>query len=425
MNCQRPEWRHYFLAQAKLVDEETDLDAVVDWLKGYRPFVPNIFHWLPWVFFSLFIVLTMLIMVMDLPLDYIGYLVLIGLGITARSYRQISRLARRADQVKSIFKQYSLLLQHIENADFQAPQLRFQQQRLKTTDGFASTCMTRFSKLLDIMDYNNNIFYIVLGNGTFLGALWSAFRIETWIRRYGHQVESWFEVIAFFDAHVSLGNFAFNHPRYVYPILHDGPEVLKCTDLGHPLIRPEHSVNNPVTIGDTHFLIITGSNMAGKSTYLRSVGLSLVMANLGLPVCAHTYFYRPVKLITSMRSIDALHKGDSYFMAELKRLRKVVDHLVHDAHFVLLDEILKGTNSTDKANGSKRFVQKLVNMGATGIIATHDLSLCDIADDLPNVGNYHFDASIKDNELYFDYRLKEGVSQTMNASFLLEKMDLV
>ena len=153
--------------------------------------------------------------------------------------------------------------------------------------------------------------------------------------------------------------------------------------------------------------------------------MCIVMANVGLPVCAESCLYHPRKLATSMRSIDSLQRGDSYFFSELKRLKQVVQWLKQDEYFLLLDEILKGTNSHDKAIGSKRFLAKLIRMQATGLIATHDLSLCETAKDHNNVYNYHLDATISNNELTFDYLLKKGVSETMNASFLLEKMDLV
>ena len=165
--------------------------------------------------------------------------------------------------------------------------------------------------------------------------------------------------------------------------------------------------------------------MAGKSTFLRTVGLYIVKANLGLPVCASFAAYKPIKLITSMRTTDSLTDDSSYFFSELKRLQFIVNQLENEPYFVILDEILKGTNSTDKAIGSKKFVERLVQSKATGIIATHDLSLCEIETTQTAVINYYFDAEIKNNELYFDYKLKQGVCKNMNASFLLIKMGIV
>ena len=165
--------------------------------------------------------------------------------------------------------------------------------------------------------------------------------------------------------------------------------------------------------------------MAGKSTFLRTISLSIVMANIGLPVCAKKFEYSPIKLITSMRTSDSLADDESYFFSELKRLKFIVDTIKDDDYFIVLDEILKGTNSKDKAIGSKKFIKKLVDSGSTGIIATHDLSLCEIEEELKQVNNFYFDAEIKNNDLHFDFKLKKGVCKNMNASFLLKKMEIV
>jgi DNA mismatch repair ATPase MutS len=149
------------------------------------------------------------------------------------------------------------------------------------------------------------------------------------------------------------------------------------------------------------------------------------MANIGLPVCAETCNYSPIKLITSMRTVDSLADEASYFFSELTRLKFIVDEIKTDRYFIILDEILKGTNSTDKAIGSKKFIEKLVGSKSTGIIATHDLSLCEVAEELSQVKNHYFDAEIINNELHFDYQFKDGICQNMNASFLLRKMEIV
>ncbi len=165
--------------------------------------------------------------------------------------------------------------------------------------------------------------------------------------------------------------------------------------------------------------------MAGKSTFLRTVSLNIVLSNIGLPVCAEKFDYTPIKLITSMRTSDSLSEESSYFFSELKRLKFIVDEMKNEKYFIILDEILKGTNSKDKAIGSKKFVEKLVVSGSTGIIATHDLSLCEIEQDYTQINNLYFDAEIINNELHFDYKLKDGVCKNMNASFLLKKMEIV
>ena len=421
----KPEWRQQFSAHAALVGEPLSVDEVTNWLQNYISFVPRVMRFLPWFFFAGFCLLAFFTYQWQWSLNPIILWMVLGLGITARFYKKLLQLSQKADQVKATFKQYSSLLKIIEETPFESPQLKFQKQRLLVAGKKASEAIGHFSRLLNTMDYNNNIFYAIFGNGCGLGALWTAYGVEEWIKGYGQFVGEWFQVVAFFEAHNSLGNFAFNHPLYSYPILSDVPNMLRCEELGHPLIPKKKNVRNNIEILEKDFFIITGSNMAGKSTFLRSTGLCLVMANMGLPVFAKECLYHPRKLVTSMRSVDSLYKGDSYFLSELKRLKKVIQLLETEPYFVLLDEILKGTNSRDKAIGSKKFLARLIRAKTTGLIATHDLSLCETAKEYPNVHNYHLDATIENGELYFDYRLKEGVSQTMNASFLLKKMDLV
>ncbi len=423
--AQNPEWRQNFAAQSTLVVQEISVHRGISWLTSYKDFVPKRMRTIPALFLIGFLAVAIGVWQFQLPMVFVLLWMSMGLGITGRYYKRIAHLSQKADKIKDLFKQHSMLLRAIEDHDFNAPQLRFQKQRLKVGEKKASEVIGKFSRLLNTMDYNSNIFYAIFGNGCFLGALWTAYYIEEWIQEYKEDVIEWFDVISFFEAYTSLGNFSFNHPYYTYPIVTNGPEVIDAKSLGHPLIPSHKNIRNDFSIDAKDFFIITGSNMAGKSTFLRSVGLCMIMANLGLPVYAEECVYSPRKLITSMRSIDSLFKGDSYFLSELKRLKQVVQSVEQEDYFVLLDEILKGTNSQDKAEGSKQFLSRLVRAKATGLIATHDLSLCQTSDEYPNVHNYHLDATIQDGELSFDYTLKQGISKTMNASFLLKKMDLI
>ena len=251
------------------------------------------------------------------------------------------------------------------------------------------------------------------------------FKVEQWIKKYTDRVENWFNVIPFFDAQNSLATMAFNHQEYSYPTIENNENTIHAELLGHPLLDKAQRIDNDFAIENEQFFIITGANMAGKSTFLRTVSLAIIMANMGLPVCAKSFKYTPIKLITSMRTSDSLTDDESYFFSELKRLKFIVEAIQKDNYFIILDEILKGTNSTDKAIGSKKFVQKLVASNSAGIIATHDLSLCEIEKELSAVENYFFDAEIRDDELHFDFKLKEGICKNMNASFLLKKMEII
>lgn len=421
----KPQWRQYYSATSSLVSVETPAKQIIKWLQQYESFLPQMAKWLPLGFtlISLLIFGLGLFDIMNATL--IGYWLLLGLGITGVYVKKINILSSKTDKVKETFRQYASLLSLIENETFSSKLLKRKQQQIQQEAKKASVIFKELSKALDALDNRNNLISAIFGNGYFLSDIKNSYHIEQWIKEYANKVADWFEVVSFFDAYNSLGNFAFNQPDFVFPTLKDNNVVIKAECLGHPLLNINKRVDSNLTINNEQFFIVTGANMAGKSTFLRTVSLHIVMANVGLPVCAKSSSYSPVKLITSMRTTDSLTDDSSYFFSELTRLKYIVDAIAEEPYFIVLDEILKGTNSTDKAIGSRKFVEKLVASNATGIIATHDLSLCEIEKELEDVKNYYFDAEIINDELHFDYTLKEGVCKNMNASFLLKKMNIV
>jgi hypothetical protein len=420
----KPEWRQQYSATASLIQTETPAITTINWLQSHKAFLPKWLKFLPPVFSLVSIVLFGLVAFSDVQPAYLGYWLLVGLGISSMYLKKINQLAFHTSKVKDTFKQYASLLLLIENESFTSELLQNQQQNTQSDHKKTSEIFAQFSKQLDALDNRNNMISAIFGNGLFLFDIKNAYKIEQWMAQYHTKVSDWFDVVTFFDAYNSLGNFAFNHPDYVFPTINTN-HVIDAKQLGHPLLKADKRVDNDILIDNEQFFIITGANMAGKSTFLRTVSLHIVMANTGLPVCATSSSYHPVKLITSMRTSDSLTDESSYFFSELTRLKLIVDAIQNEPYFNILDEILKGTNSTDKAIGSRKFVEKLVASKATGIIATHDLSLCDIEAELPQVSNYYFDAEIINDELHFDYKFKTGVCKNMNASFLLKKMEIV
>ncbi len=419
-------WRQEYSAIATLTKTETSTDVIQKWLSTYIPFVPKIMQYIPLVFSMLSIGVLGMYFLDILPETALIIWLFVGLAITAFFTRKITQLGTNASKVQNTFAQYNQLLTIIENTDFESSLLQEKKKEILSDSKKTSTVIHEFSRHLSALDQNNNVVHLIFGNGLFLRGLASCFKIEKWIAMHGKSVEKWFNVIAFFDAYNSLGNYAFNHPKYTYPIIEENSNtVLNAKNAGHPLLNPKNTILNTIGIQKEQFFIITGANMAGKSTFLRTVSLQIVMANLGLPVCAEEVIYSPIKLITSMRTTDSLTDDESYFFSELKRLKYIVDEIQLDRYFIVLDEILKGTNSTDKAIGSRKFIEKLVRSKSTGIIATHDLSLCEVSEELKQVKNYYFDAEIIDNELHFDYIFKNGICKNMNASFLLKKMQIV
>jgi DNA mismatch repair ATPase MutS len=202
---------------------------------------------------------------------------------------------------------------------------------------------------------------------------------------------------------------------------------MQATQLGHPLILPEKMVYNDFSISkDEYIMLVTGSNMAGKSTFLRSAGLAVVMGMCGAPVCAEKIKFSPVKLVSSMRITDNLEESTSTFYAELKKLKQIIEAVNRNEKlFILLDEILRGTNSMDRHKGSEALIRQLIKMKASAIIATHDLALAEMEKAFESeIENYHFDVSIKGEDLYFDYKLKDGVCKSLNATILMKKIGI-
>ena len=288
--------------------------------------------------------------------------------------------------------------------------------------------LQQLSKELDRLDLRNNQFLYVLLEGSIFFQLQEIVRIERWKVRYGQHISEWLETVGELDALCSLGTFAYNHPQYTNPELTEKPFCFLATQMGHPLMPASQCVKNDATIPSRpFFLIITGANMAGKSTYLRTIGVNYLLACVGTPVCCEKLKLHPNQLITSLRTSDSLSDNESYFFAELKRLKRIIDLLNQGQQlFIILDEILKGTNSMDKQKGSFDLIRQFMQLKANGIIATHDLLLGSLIKQFPEeIRNYCFEADIKENELTFSYKLREGVAQNMNACFLMKKMGII
>ena len=418
-------WRQHFTTLASLISVKNTSNAIVNWISSYAAVLPKYVRKIQIVFSVISFVLIALYSFGFASFTYVLIWFFIGLFITGRFFKKTQNLYTEADNVREIFQQYYPLLNEIENTVFTSKTLKEKQQIITSEDKKAGVIFKEFARILDAFDQRNNIVISIIGNGLFLSEIYNAYKVEKWISRYQHIVKKWFHVVAFFDAENSLANFHFNHPKFIFPEITSEKKVISGVDLGHPLLRNENRIDNNFTINKEEFFIVTGANMAGKSTFLRTISLSIVMANCGLPVCATSFKYAPIKLITSMRTADSLTEDESYFYSELKRLKFIIDEIKETDYFIILDEILKGTNSKDKAIGSKKFVEKLSNSKSTGIIATHDVSLCALENEFIDIKNYYFDAEIVNNELYFDYTLKNGVCKNMNASFLLEKMEIV
>lgn len=330
-------------------------------------------------------------------------------------------------QLKSL-NGYARLIALAKTEDWKSAGMLELMERFNLNGQSPVQALQQLSKELDRLDLRNNQFLYVLLEGSIFFQLQEIVRIERWKVRYGQYISKWLETVGELDALCSLGTFAYNHPQYTYPELTEKPFCFLATQMGHPLMPASQCVKNDATIPSRpFFLIITGANMAGKSTYLRTIGVNYLLACVGAPVCCEKLKLHPNQLITSLRTSDSLSDNESYFFAELKRLKRIIDLLNQGQQlFIILDEILKGTNSMDKQKGSFDLIRQFMQMKANGIIATHDLLLGSLIKQFPEeIRNYCFEADIKDNELTFSYKLREGVAQNMNACFLMKKMGII
>ena len=342
---------------------------------------------------------------------------------------KISKVQALYGKKLQILGTYARLLKAIDEEPFESAVLKKVKEKIGSDHRQATQAIQKLVKLMNELDQRNNYLMYTVLNGCFFWEIWQIMRIEAWKEAHAAELPQWLEAIGEIDALNSLGTFAYNHQEdYCYPVIDTSAPFKLCGKrLGHPLMPRGQCVTNDIYMnGRPAFIIITGANMAGKSTYLRTIGVNYLLACIGCPVYAAQMELYPAKLITSLRTSDSLNDNESYFFAELKRLKLIIDKLkAGEQLFIILDEILKGTNSMDKQKGSFALIKQFMNLQANGIIATHDLLLGTLRDLFPqHIANYCFEADITGDELTFSYQLRSGVAQNMNACFLMKKMGI-
>lgn len=423
------DWRQHLQAHGlEANDEQRHSELLGKWLHD-EPFVRTNRWWqLARIIVPLWMTAGLVLGVLFLSWKIVLGFLILPAWILHRTRKQVDAAHQRTGHAEAVLQHYARLIRHLESADWQSAPL----QRLRT--GFhsdrqpASAHVQQLSYLISQLNVRYNVFAIFLN----LFALWDLHwvaRLERWREQHREALPGWFDALAEFEALSSLATARFNNPDWAFPTLSDRP-VLEAEALGHPLIHFQRRVSNDLHMPIRgHIKLITGSNMAGKSTFLRTAGLNIVLAMAGAPVCARRLTLPPIDVFTSMRTQDALHESTSSFYAELKRLKFIIE-AVEDPNrqrpvFFLLDEILKGTNSRDRHTGSRALIRQLIHSGGAGLIATHDLELGDLEARYGGaIENLCMEVQIKDSELYFDYTLKPGVSQSFNATLLMKKMGI-
>ena len=404
--------------------------ATADALAGLpRCGTGRIVRWLVLSLPGLYLLLFLLWGVGVLPGGYIGALFVALLVVAGSCAKRVTRLQETLNRSLQSLSHYSRLFAQIEQGKFESARLRQLQRECADGSGSVSRQIARLRRLLGNLDQRCNFVGFMTLNGFLLWDLRQLNAIDRWVDENRGQLPRWLDVLAQFDLCCTLATFRHNHPGYTYPEVCDSRRpVMRALALGHPLIPRERCVcNDMAPVDEGTFQVITGANMAGKSTYLRTIGINYLLGCMGAPVCARSMTFTPLPLFTGLRASDSLADNESYFFAELKRLRQIVLRLRGgEKLFVILDEILRGTNSVDKQAGSLALVRQLVEAGAAGIIATHDLTLGTLAESMPGqISNYRFEATIAGDELTFSYRLQPGIAQNMNACFLMKKMGII
>ena len=341
--------------------------------------------------------------------------------------RSIILLYRKLNKITGQMEVLSNSIACIEQATFKDPLLVELKDQFHSKTNKASQQILQLKNIFNRFDYRLNPVVFVPLNIFLLWDLQQVLQLEKWKQKNNQQIGHWFSSLAALESLSSIATLAFNHPHWSFPKLKTDEPTFIAEKLGHPLIDEKKNVLNDFsTVGREQVNLITGSNMAGKSTFLRSVGVNMVLAGMGAPVCAKQLTVTPLKVMSSMRIKDNLEESTSTFYAELKKLKQIIDAVNNnEAVFILLDEILRGTNSNDRHSGSKALIKQLLHHKATGILATHDLELANLAKEFPaGIHNYHFDVQVNKDELYFDYKLKRGICQSMNASILMKKIGI-
>jgi Ca2+/Na+ antiporter len=424
----RIDWRQNYQAigiTAKAKEE--DKDRILSWSKEEPFFQKAIFG----ILVVLIPLITALLIVL-LSLDHIGsqlfimYL-LIPLGISGAFSSRINKQHNKVSRTAKMLNKYADLIYSIEEIEFKSEYLQKLKKLVSDNNISAGKSINQLANVLGALDSRLNMIAWFVLNGLLLWDILQIRKLEKWKLKFKDLLPAWFWVIAEFDSLNSFAAFAYNNADSVsFPIVSQQQFVLNAENLGHPLIDIRKRVNNSVDIKENEFVIITGANMAGKSTYLRTIGTNLLLAMTGSPVCAKFFEFYPIQIFTSIHTVDSLKGGESYFFSELKRLKSIIDELKEGKElFIILDEILKGTNSKDKHAGSEALIKQFISLKTSGIVATHDVSLGVLQTFFPDhLKNRCFEVEIEGDQLKFDYKIHEGVSKNLNATVLMRKMGI-
>ncbi len=423
-------WRQEFMASGmKAPLEKSKISGLLQWM-GEKEVVRSS-TLKKFLIFSLPVITTVsfiLALTGILPYTVFTLVFLLNLFYVATGLKKTNEIHNSLTKKYNYLSSMKGLLKAFDNESFTSSGLNEIKFNISGKEASATFSVKKLGDLIQAFDSRMNILGGFILNGLFLWDYQSIYRLEKWKAEYCDLFPLWLDIIGHIDAYISLANYAFNNPEFAYPTLSDNSTMFMAKSLGHQLIDENKRICNDFMLEKKGTVcIISGANMAGKSTFLRTVAVNYILAMTGAPVCAAEMSFSPVKLFTSMRTTDSLSDNESYFYAELKRL-KILKSKVENGEpvFMILDEILKGTNSEDKSSGSKLFLRRIVDYGGTGLIATHDTSLCKLETETQGkIINKCFEIEIDGQKIMFDYKLHDGITRKMNAVFLMKQMGIL
>lgn len=418
------EWRQQFEAEGMVIPNESiNLEELYKWAKDRNELYTK--SWLI-VFVRLVPCLTLVLIMLACFTSLIDFKLPFFMIVVQKMILLIGGKKRSAT-FNSVYKYkdnihvYLRMLSSITDKDFKSDYLKQLKDNLVThEDEGAVKAIKKLSNIYDKIANRQNMFFMIF-NILLLWDYQCMIEFEKWRISSGKDLEKWFDVIGQFEALSSISNIIYDNPQWTVPIIKDGDFVVKANGLGHPLLGNKRVCNNITINNDKNILLITGSNMSGKSTFLRTIGINLVLSYIGASVCAEKFECSLMKIFTCMRTSDNLENNISSFYAEILRIKMIVEEIKKNKKvFFLLDELFKGTNSVDRHDGAKALIKQLGRQGASGLISTHDLELCDLQYEYSKIENHHFQEYYVDNEIKFDYKIREGVSTTRNALYLIK-----
>jgi len=411
-----------------LSDKKENVERIKNWVSVFKYYFidKSLLRIVLFALSTLTIVLLIAGFALPLLWKYAILLLVINYFINMKYFKQVSLIHDHISKQEGMFSKFSMIIKHIKSEKFENEYLQQLKNKLLGHDNLEKQ-LSILSKLIKKLDYRLNVIVAIVLNMLFYWDIQHSYKVEKWMKDNSPNIPYWLETIGEFDAYLSMSILYYNNPDWVFPIIIDDEIIIEAKEIGHPLIDKENRISNDYTIeGKGKFDIVTGSNMAGKSTFLRTIGINTILALNGCPVCAKSFTVSNIKLITYMRIIDSLEDNLSTFHAELERIKSILRYVEdNDNCFLLLDELLRGTNSQDRHVGTVALIKQMMRNNASGVIATHDLGLTEMIEEYPeNIRNYNFGVKTKGEELYFDYKLTYGVCDSFNASILMKKIGI-